>query len=98
MEPCNNNEWKSVDNAINNNDNGVITETSKINNNNTVNSDNVYNNYESKNIHSDKYDDDSTDCGIGSCRPRFLRNFASTHMFMVVFLLAWVLQVIYLIY
>lgn len=32
-------------------------------------------------------------CGIGSCRPKWARNFASTHVFMVVFLLAWILQV-----
>lgn len=34
-----------------------------------------------------------SDCGIGFCKPRWARLFASTHVFMVVFLLAWILQV-----
>lgn len=37
--------------------------------------------------------DEISHCGIGSCTPKWARNFASTHVFMVVFLLAWVLQV-----
>lgn len=37
--------------------------------------------------------DDESSCGIGSCKPKWAKNFASTHVFMVVFLLAWVLQV-----
>lgn len=37
--------------------------------------------------------DDQSSCGIGSCKPKWAKNFASTHVFMVVFLLAWVLQV-----
>lgn len=32
-------------------------------------------------------------CGIGSCQPKWARMFSSTHTFMIVFLLAWVLQV-----
>lgn len=35
-----------------------------------------------------------SDCGIGICKPRWARRFASTHVFMVIFLLAWILQVI----
>lgn len=35
-----------------------------------------------------------SDCGIGICKPRWARMFASTHVFMVIFLLAWILQVI----
>lgn len=35
-----------------------------------------------------------SDCGIGICKPKWARMFASTHVFMVIFLLAWILQVI----
>lgn len=35
-----------------------------------------------------------SDCGIGVCKPKWARMFASTHVFMVIFLLAWILQVI----
>lgn len=35
-----------------------------------------------------------SDCGIGFCKPRWARKLASTHVFMVIFLLAWILQVI----
>lgn len=35
-----------------------------------------------------------SDCGIGICKPRWARKLASTHVFMVIFLLAWILQVI----
>lgn len=38
--------------------------------------------------------DELSSCGIGSCQPKWARLFASTHVFMVVFLLAWILQVI----
>lgn len=41
---------------------------------------------------NDPYDDRS-DCGIGWCKPKWARMFASTHVFMVIFLLAWILQV-----
>lgn len=41
---------------------------------------------------NDEYYEHS-DCGIGICKPRWARMFASTHVFMVVFLLAWILQV-----
>lgn len=34
-----------------------------------------------------------SDCGVGMCKPRWARMFASPHVFMVVFLLAWILQV-----
>lgn len=34
-----------------------------------------------------------SDCGIGICKPKWARMFASTHVFMVIFLLAWILQV-----
>lgn len=37
--------------------------------------------------------DELSNCGIGSCQPKWARTFASTHAFMVVFLLAWILQV-----
>lgn len=37
--------------------------------------------------------DDISQCGLGGCQPRWTRSFASTHCFMVVFLIAWVLQV-----
>lgn len=48
------------------------------------------------------YSDDGEDendedriCGIGSCRPKWATKLASTKVFMVVFLLAWVLQGMY---
>lgn len=41
---------------------------------------------------NDSYDDRST-CGIGFCKPKWARMLASTHVFMVVFLLGWILQV-----
>lgn len=44
------------------------------------------------NYSNDGYDGQS-DCGIGLLKPRWARAFASTHVFMVVFLLAWILQV-----
>lgn len=37
--------------------------------------------------------DEISNCGIGLCKPKWARVFASTHCFMVVFLLAWILQV-----
>lgn len=37
-------------------------------------------------------------CGLFGFRPRWARNFASTHVFMVIFLLAWVLQGMYMTY
>ena len=37
--------------------------------------------------------DELSSCGIGSCQPKWALKFASTHAFMVVFLLAWILQV-----
>lgn len=37
--------------------------------------------------------DELSSCGIGSCQPKWAKMFASTHVFMVVFLLAWILQV-----
>lgn len=49
-----------------------------------------------KNVHEDEdlaSDDDISQCGLGGCQPRWTRSFASTHCFMVVFLIAWVLQV-----
>lgn len=39
-----------------------------------------------------------SDCGIGFCKPRWASKFASTHVFMVIFLLAWILQVISIIH
>lgn len=36
-----------------------------------------------------------SDCGIGFCKPKWARVFASTHVFMVIFLLAWILQVMF---
>lgn len=48
-----------------------------------------------KNLHDDEdlSSDDISQCGLGGCQPRWTRSFASTHCFMVVFLIAWVLQV-----
>lgn len=47
--------------------------------------------------HCDDEDDEDNasgaHCGLGSCQPKWARSFASTHAFMVVFLLAWILQV-----
>lgn len=37
--------------------------------------------------------DELSSCGIGACQPKWAKMFASTHVFMVVFLLAWILQV-----
>lgn len=39
------------------------------------------------------YPEDEPGCGIGFCKPKWAGVFASTHVFMVVFLLAWILQV-----
>lgn len=41
----------------------------------------------------DRESDEISQCGIGSCQPKWARSFATTHAFMVVFLLAWILQV-----
>lgn len=38
--------------------------------------------------------DEISSCGIGMYQPKWARMFASTHVFMVIFSLAWVLQVI----
>lgn len=38
-------------------------------------------------------DDEISSCGVGLCQPKWARYFASTHVFMVIFLFAWVLQV-----
>lgn len=48
-----------------------------------------------KNLQDDEdlTSDDISQCGLGGCQPRWTRSFASTHCFMVVFLIAWVLQV-----
>lgn len=43
--------------------------------------------------HEDDDEDEGSHCGLGSCQPKWARSFASTHAFMVVFLLAWILQV-----
>lgn len=43
-------------------------------------------------------DDDEIQCGVGSCKPRWARPLASTRVFMVVFLLAWILQGMYYTY
>lgn len=51
------------------------------------------NNGYANDLHDD--DDDESNCGIGICKPRWARCFASTHVFMVIFLLAWILQVIF---
>ncbi|KAI8041293.1 solute carrier organic anion transporter family member 74D [Drosophila gunungcola] len=40
----------------------------------------------------------SSSCGLFGCRPRWARRFASTHVFMVVFLLAYILQGMYMTY
>lgn len=40
-------------------------------------------------------EDDDRICGIGACRPKWATKLASTKVFMVVFLLAWVLQGMY---
>lgn len=50
------------------------------------------NGYATKKNRLDEYDED-INCGIGMCKPRWARTFASTHVFMVIFLLAWILQV-----
>ncbi|KAL7734099.1 hypothetical protein ACLKA6_011781 [Drosophila palustris] len=42
--------------------------------------------------------DDGANCGLFGCRPRWARRFASTHVFMVVFLLAYILQGMYMTY
>lgn len=42
--------------------------------------------------------DDGANCGLFGCHPRWARRFASTHVFMVVFLLAYILQGMYLTY
>lgn len=43
-------------------------------------------------------DDDTSNCGVGFCKPKWARHFASTHVFMVIFLFAWVLQVIIILF
>ncbi|XP_064547351.1 solute carrier organic anion transporter family member 74D [Drosophila montana] len=42
--------------------------------------------------------DEGSNCGLLGCRPRWARRFASTHVFMVVFLLAYILQGMYMTY
>lgn len=42
--------------------------------------------------------DELSECGVGTCHPGWSRIFASTHAFMFVFLLGWVLQVIDIIF
>ncbi|KAJ6642942.1 Solute carrier organic anion transporter family member 74D [Pseudolycoriella hygida] len=42
--------------------------------------------------------DELSNCGIGSCQPKWARVFSSTHIFMVVFLMAWILQGMYYTY
>lgn len=42
--------------------------------------------------------DDMSSCGIGKCQPDCARMFASTKAFMIVFLVAWVLQGMYFTY
>lgn len=42
--------------------------------------------------------DELSNCGIGSCQPKWARIFSSTHVFMVVFLMAWILQGMYYTY
>ncbi|XP_002026513.2 solute carrier organic anion transporter family member 3A1 [Drosophila persimilis] len=42
--------------------------------------------------------DEGSSCGLFGCRPRWARRFASTHVFMVVFLLAYILQGMYMTY
>lgn len=42
--------------------------------------------------------DEGSNCGLFGCRPRWARRFASTHVFMVVFLLAYILQGMYMTY
>ncbi|KAH8342463.1 hypothetical protein KR059_008864 [Drosophila kikkawai] len=42
--------------------------------------------------------DATASCGLFGCRPRWARRFASTHVFMVVFLLAYILQGMYMTY
>lgn len=46
-----------------------------------------------RDVNDDEYS--RSNCGLGSCQPKWARSFASTHVFMVVFLLAWILQVNY---
>ncbi|XP_068141904.1 solute carrier organic anion transporter family member 74D [Drosophila tropicalis] len=41
---------------------------------------------------------EGSNCGLFGCRPRWARRFASTHVFMVVFLLAYILQGMYMTY
>uniref|UniRef100_W8B768 Solute carrier organic anion transporter family member 1A5 n=2 Tax=Ceratitis capitata TaxID=7213 RepID=W8B768_CERCA len=43
-------------------------------------------------------DRQAPDCGLFGCRPKWARNFASTNVFMVVFLLAYILQGMYMTY
>lgn len=43
-------------------------------------------------------DDQESHCGLGSWQPKWARVFESTHVFMVVFLLGWVLQGVFYTY
>lgn len=99
--PSNNNEWKDSE-GLNNLKNGMHKSHGN-NNGSLMNGKNgfgvdklteeedpltgVYS--------SDKLKEDDPSCGIFSCRPKWARCFASTNMFMVVFLFAWVLQGMY---
>lgn len=53
-------------------------------------------------LHKNTFNEDGLEldgissCGIGKCQPKWARFFASTYVFMIVFLLAWVLQVNYI--
>lgn len=66
--------------------------------------------YAQKNTRTRERDESDTDselsngdrqapgCGLFGCRPKWARNFASTNIFMVVFLLAYILQGMYMTY
>ncbi|XP_067645315.1 solute carrier organic anion transporter family member 74D isoform X2 [Eurosta solidaginis] len=47
---------------------------------------------------SNAVDRQTPGCGLFGCRPKWARNFASTNVFMVVFLLAYILQGMYMTY
>ncbi|XP_065358800.1 solute carrier organic anion transporter family member 74D [Calliphora vicina] len=51
-----------------------------------------------KNYADDNSSIEEEGCGLFGCKPKWARNFASTHMFMVVFLVAYILQGMYMTY
>ncbi|ALC43099.1 Oatp74D, partial [Drosophila busckii] len=110
--PSNNNEWKAAED-IHNLKNGLLSNNNGNGHNNAHNYAHEqapltgkYKLPAARTSESEESDFDSdlqadssaASCGLFGCRPRWARRFASTHVFMVVFLLAYILQGMYMTY